>query len=72
MKSLRRNLKSIDKQITDYRQVLDISSDQLRLGNMSMIDYLTLLRGFNELEKQKIEKETDYQLEINNYNYWNW
>ncbi|MCB0283567.1 MAG: TolC family protein [Calditrichaeota bacterium] len=72
MKSLKRNLKSIDKQITDYRQVLDISSDQLRLGNMSMIDYLTLLRGFNELEKQKIEKETDYQLEINNYNYWNW
>ena len=72
MQSLKKDMQSIEKQITDYRQVLDISLDQLQLGNMSMIDYLTLLRGFTDLEKQKIEKETDYQLEINNFNYWNW
>jgi hypothetical protein len=35
-----------------------------------MIDYLSILRNFIDLRKNKIEKEIALQTEINNYNYW--
>ena len=36
-----------------------------------MIEYLNILRNFLELKRTKIETETNLQMEINNYNYWN-
>jgi hypothetical protein len=51
---------------------MDISINGLQKGDISMIEYLTLLRNFIDLKKSKIDKEINYQTEINNYNYWNW
>ena len=68
----KKNIDSMDVQIADYKNLLDISENQLHRGNISMIDYLTLLRNFNDLKERQIELETNYKLEINNYNYWNW
>lgn len=70
--SLRQNIDSMEEQIADYKSLLNISANQLHQGNLSMIDYLTLLRNFNDLKERRIELETNYRLEINNYNYWNW
>jgi outer membrane protein TolC len=69
---LRGGIESLNEQIADYRRLLDITVKQLQQGNMSMIDYLALVRGFTELRKTAIETEIDYQLAVNNYNYWNW
>ena len=72
IKTLRKNLQNLDEQINDYKKVLKISESQLKQGNLSMIEYLTLLRNYIDLQKNKITAEINYQLEISNYNYWNW
>jgi len=70
--SLEQSIRAIKEQISDYQELLDISAQQLRQGNISMIDYLTLLRNFIDLRKNNIDMTISYQLEINNYNYWSW
>ncbi len=72
MQSMKKNIRSLAGQIQDYEDVLDISARQLQQGSISMIDYLTLLRNSIDLRRSKIEAETNYQLAVNNYNYWNW
>ena len=70
--SLRKNLDDQRYQITEYEKLMDISKKELQNGDISMIEYLTLLKNFIDLRKNKIEKQIEYQMEINNYNYWNW
>ena len=72
IQSLEQSIRSLKQQINDYRNLLDISARQLRQGNISMIDYLTLLRNYIELRKNNIDMTISNQQEINNYNYWSW
>lgn len=72
IKSLKKNLNDLNSQISDYKKLLDISVRQLRQGNLSMIEYLTLLKNYIELRKDNIAAGINYQLEISNYIYWNW
>jgi outer membrane protein TolC len=67
---IKNNLNKINDQLNDYSQLIKISDKQLNSGNISMIDYLSILRNFIDLRKNKIEKEIALQAEINNYNYW--
>ncbi len=70
--SLKKNLDDLNAQITEYQKLMDISINGLQKGDISMIEYLALLKNFIDLRKNKIEKRVEYQMEINNYNYWNW
>jgi hypothetical protein len=72
MKSTKASLESILDQIKDYDQVIQLSQKQVEQGSMNMIEYLTIIKNHIELLKNKITAEINYQLEINNYNYWNW
>ena len=72
IESLKRNLGDFKDQIEDYKKLLNISVEQLEKGNLSMIEYLTELRNYIDLQKNYISTEINYQLEISNYNYWNW
>jgi len=72
IKSMEENLNALESQITDYRKLIRISVEQLETGGISMIDYLTMLRNFIDLRKTKINKQINYQKEINNFNYLNW
>jgi outer membrane protein TolC len=72
IKSLRKNLGDYEDQIGEYKKLLNISLSQLQRGNLSMIEYLTELRNYIDLQKNYIFTKINYQLEINNYNYWNW
>ncbi len=72
LESLNKNITDLQSQISDYKDLLEISRQQLQHGNLSMIEYLTLLKNYTELQKNKITTETNYGLEISNYNYWNW
>ena len=72
IKSLRNNLDDFRGQIEDYKKLLNITLEQLEKGNLSMIEYLTELRNYIDLQKNYISTEINYQLEISNYNYWNW
>jgi outer membrane protein TolC len=69
---LKQNILDYNQQIADYNQLLTLSEKQLQQGNTSMMEHLILLRNFTEIRKNKIETEINYQIQINNYNYWNW
>jgi outer membrane protein TolC len=71
IQQLQDNLREIGTQLKDYKDLINLSEKQLNTGDISMIEYLTLLKNFIELRKTYIEKEIALQLEINNYNYWN-
>ncbi len=70
--SLKNNLNSMEEQVDDYHKLLNISKKQLEHGNISMIEYLTLLKNYVDHQKDVINTRINYQTEINNYNYWNW
>ena len=72
IKSLNQNINYLSTQLAEYQKLMDISAQDLHNGNISMIEYLTLLKNFVDMKKNAIDKQLDYQMEINNYNYWNW
>ena len=72
IESLKKNLDNFKEQIADYKKLLSISLEQLEKGNLSMIEYLTELRNYIDLQEKYISTGINYQLEISNYNYWSW
>ena len=72
IKSLEKMLKSEQKQIEEYNNVILLNQKELEKGSISMIEYLTLFKNYFELRKNEITTGINYQVEINNYNYWNW
>lgn len=72
LENLKNNLNNLTRQIESYNTVIKISERELQQGQLSMIEYLTILKNFLDFKKNKVTTETNYQLEINNYNYWNY
>lgn len=72
IRQIQNNLSEINIQLKDYKELIKLSKSQLSAGNISMIEYLTILRNLTLLKKTKIINEINLQTEINNYNYWNW
>jgi outer membrane protein TolC len=72
IKSLKKNIDDQNEQINEYQKLMELSLRGLNTGDISMIEYLALLNNFIDLKKSNIEKQIEYQMEINNYNYWNW
>ncbi len=72
VENLRNILEGLVKQKESYNTVIKISEKELQKGQLSMIEYLTILKNYIDLKKNKITTDINYQLEINNYNYWNY
>lgn len=72
LNSIEKNLSNLKAQIDAYNKVMSISEKEFRKGLLSMVDYLTILKNYIDLKKNLVSTQTDYQLEISNYNYWNW
>lgn len=72
LENLKNNLNNLTRQIESYNTVIKISERELQQGQLSMIEYLTILKNFLDFKKNKVITETNYQLEINNFNYWNY
>lgn len=70
--TLKNNLNSLRDQIDNYNAIIKISEKELQQGQISMIEYLTILKNYLDFKKNMINAEINYQLEINNYNYWNY
>lgn len=70
--NLKNTLSNLSKQMESYKTIIKISERELQQGQLSMVEYLIILKNYIEFQKNKINTETDYQLEINNYNYWNY
>ena len=64
--------KIISNQINSYEQMLKLSQAELMRGQLSVIEYITLIKNYLELKKNEVTASCNYQLAINQYNYWNW
>ena len=66
------NLLLIEKQLSEFKDVLDISARNMQRGNLFMVEYLTLLKNYSDVRKNEILSRINYLQLINNYNYWCW
>lgn len=62
----------LQNQITGYTQVLSDYRKEIQAGQLSVIDYITVLRNKIQAEKDRMLLQTNQQLLIAAYNYWNW
>jgi outer membrane protein TolC len=64
--------KILKEQLHAYDALLDNYCRELQQGNISMVDYITILRNKIQVTKDSMLLETNTQLVINALNYWNW
>jgi hypothetical protein len=59
-------------QLQEYDKLLAYYKQQLLTGQISVIDYVNTIKNAMALQKDFILLQTNQQLLINTYNYWNW
>lgn len=72
LENLKNTINNFSKQIESYKIIIKMSERELQQGQLSMIEYLTILKNYIELQKNNITTDINYQIEVNNYNYWNY
>ena len=66
------SLQSISSQLEDYNKILTLMNSELMHGQLSMVDYITIIKNYFGLKKNEISSSAAYQLAVNQFNYWNW
>ena len=64
--------KSLNKQLSEYEHVLSGYEKEMQAGQVSVLDYITVLRNKIQTERDYLLLQTNRQLVIAAYNYWNW
>ncbi len=68
----KKSIESISNQISDYDKILILSRAELSHGQLSMVEYITIVKNYLDLKKTWITSNAAYHQAINQYNYWNW
>lgn len=63
---------ALRRQLEAYGQVLAGYERELRAGQLSVLDFLTLLRRKTEAQRELALTQTNRQLAVAALNYWNW
>lgn len=72
LKSYDDRLVIAEDQLKEYDAILDNFRREILFGQLSIIDYITILKNRNMVEGDSILLKTNRLLLINMYNYWNW
>jgi outer membrane protein TolC len=72
LKSYDKRRELIIKQLSGYKNILDAYQLELPQGQISVIDYLNVLRSQIQLKKDYMLLQINRQSLINAFNYWNW
>lgn len=59
-------------QLAEYDRLLSNYRKEMQAGQISAIDYITVLRNRIQAEKEYILLKTNRELLMNAFNYWNW
>lgn len=65
-------LNALCGQLSEYDTVLVNYLKEIRAGQRSVVDYITVLRNKIQAERDYVTLQTNRQLLIAAYNYWNW
>ncbi len=66
-----KQLKIKNQQLKNYDKLLKIYKLQLAQGQISMINFVDILRKISEIKQEKLNLEIQQQIAINILNYWN-
>jgi outer membrane protein TolC len=66
------SLQSITSQLEDYNKIIILLNSELMHGQLSMVDYITIIKNYFDLKKNEISSSAAYQQAVNQFNYWNW
>jgi hypothetical protein len=72
LQAVRGRLQLMQQQLKDYQALLENYKAELIKGQLSVINYTNTLKNVAALERDVVLLETNQQLLINAYNYWNW
>lgn len=61
-----------EKQLDKYRTLLNIYRQGIANGDISVLDYLTVVRTYQKTSDEYLNYDQQIQSTINAYNYWNW
>jgi outer membrane protein TolC len=65
-------IESISGQLNDYNNIILLSRAELSRGQLSMVDFITIIKNYLNLKKNWITTSAAYGQAINQFNYWNW
>ncbi len=69
--SLEKQINLLDEQLTDYDNLMEIYKLKISQGQISIINFVEILKKVSDAKQQKISLEMQEQILINTYNYWN-
>lgn len=64
-------MEAVERQLAGYDSVLSVYAKEIQAGQMSVLDYITVLRNRIQAEKDRMLLQTNMKLAIAAYNYWN-
>ena len=64
--------RALNNQLAQYESVLSDYGREMDAGQVSVLDYITVLRSKIQTERDRLLLRTNKQLVIAAYNYWNW
>ena len=64
--------RALERQFAEYESVLADYGKEMDAGQVSVLDYITVLRSKIQTEKDRLLLHTNKQLVVAAYNYWNW
>lgn len=72
LKSVNERIALMEEQLREYQTLLDFYRQELMRGQISVINYVNTLKNIATLQRDYVLQQTNKQLLINMYNYWNW
>jgi outer membrane protein TolC len=72
LKSITERIIILTDQNREYQRLLEYYKQELSRGQISVINYVTTLKNLAISQRDFVLLETNQQLLINLYNYWNW
>ena len=72
LQSYQQRMAIANQQLDDYATLLSSYKKEIIQGQMSVINYITVLKSKMALSRDYLILKTNQQLLINAYNYWNW
>lgn len=72
LQSIDERLSLIEDQLKEYQKLLQYYNQELSLGQLSVINYISILKNQASAQRDLVMLQTNQELLINLYNYWNW
>jgi len=70
--SFKTKMVGTDQQLKDYNLLIESYKKEILSGQLSIVNYLTVLKNMAAVQRDIILLHSQEQLLINAYNYWNW